>query len=129
MLLGKITQLRGDAVVIDSAVPLATGDGIVLEGDRFAGREIGGRIYELVQNGHKSTPSSQALSKSIYSEVRFKYSKMRWSSVNESGRPTIHAWQASARQFRITRRQQTRAHRRDTLRGHRSTSYLDRLLP
>lgn len=53
VLLGKVTQLRGDAVTIDSTVPLATGDGIVLEGDRFAGREIGGRIYELVQNGRQ----------------------------------------------------------------------------
>ncbi len=53
VLLGKIKRLVGDAIVFESAVPLATGDGIVLEGDRFAGREIGGRIYELVQNGRQ----------------------------------------------------------------------------
>ena len=53
VLLGKITELRGESIVLDSAVPLAPGDGIVLEGDRFAGREIGGRIYELVQKGQQ----------------------------------------------------------------------------
>lgn len=53
VLLGKITHLRGDAVTLTSDVPIATGDGIVLEGDRMAGREIGGRIYELVQDGRK----------------------------------------------------------------------------
>ncbi|MCC6507956.1 MAG: U32 family peptidase [Pirellulaceae bacterium] len=53
VLMGAILQVRGDAFRIDSSVPLAVGDGIVLEGDRFAGREIGGRIYELVQLGRK----------------------------------------------------------------------------
>ncbi len=53
VLLGKIVQLRGDYLTLDTAVPLAPGDGIVIEGDRFAGREIGGRIYELRANGLK----------------------------------------------------------------------------
>ena len=53
VLVGQISRLRGDGLSVDSHVPLATGDGIVLEGDRFAGREIGGRIYELVQQGRK----------------------------------------------------------------------------
>ncbi len=61
VLLGKITRLRGDAVTIDTAVPLATGDGVVVEGDRFAGREIGGRIYELVQNGQQVSSVASGL--------------------------------------------------------------------
>ena len=53
--LGRITHVSGDAFTIDSAAPLAIGDGIVLEGDRFAGREIGGRIYELAHERQKVT--------------------------------------------------------------------------
>lgn len=59
--LGRITHVHGDAFTIDLAAPLACGDGIVLEGDRFAGREIGGRIYELAQNRQKVTEVSGGL--------------------------------------------------------------------
>lgn len=51
--LGRIQNVKGDSFEIDLAAPLAVGDGIVLEGDRFAGLEIGGRIYELTQNQRK----------------------------------------------------------------------------
>lgn len=59
--LGRIVAVHGDSFTIDSAGPLATGDGIVLEGDRFAGREIGGRIYELAQHRQKVTEVSGGL--------------------------------------------------------------------
>ncbi len=55
VLLGKILQVRGDCISIDSVAPLAVGDGIVLEGDRFARQEIGGRIYELARSGQKTS--------------------------------------------------------------------------
>ncbi|MGN6133699.1 MAG: DUF3656 domain-containing U32 family peptidase [Aureliella sp.] len=51
--LGRIVGVQGDSFILETAAPLAVGDGIVLEGDRFAGREIGGRIYELGQDHHK----------------------------------------------------------------------------
>jgi U32 family peptidase len=53
VLLGEIEAVRGDAIVVALEGPLATGDGIVIAGDRFAGREIGGRVYELVQAGRR----------------------------------------------------------------------------
>lgn len=53
--LGRIIRVQGDSFAIDLAAPVAVGDGIVLDGDRFAGKEIGGRIYELTQNQVKVT--------------------------------------------------------------------------
>ncbi len=51
VLLGEVHSIRGDSLLATLTAPLATGDGIVLEGDRFAGQEIGGRVYELYQAG------------------------------------------------------------------------------
>lgn len=53
VLLGQISHVSGDTFTIDLVAPLAIGDGVVFEGDRFAGREIGGRIYELAQDRRK----------------------------------------------------------------------------
>ncbi len=47
VLLGHVRQVHTDAFTVDLVAPLSVGDGIVLEGDRFAGEEIGGRVYEL----------------------------------------------------------------------------------
>ncbi len=49
--LGRLEAVRGEALMAELAAPLATGDGIVIEGDRFAGTEVGGRVYELFQDG------------------------------------------------------------------------------
>ncbi|MCA9128061.1 MAG: U32 family peptidase [Planctomycetales bacterium] len=48
--LGEVSTIRGDQITVDLHAPLATGDGIVIEGDRANGHEIGGRVYELFQN-------------------------------------------------------------------------------
>ncbi|MEZ6138348.1 MAG: DUF3656 domain-containing protein [Pirellulaceae bacterium] len=45
--------MRGDALLVNLHSPLATGDGIVISGDRFADKEVGGRVYELFQDGQK----------------------------------------------------------------------------
>ncbi len=50
VLIGEIEQVLDDAVLANLTAPLATGDGIVFEGDRFAGKEFGGRVYELFQD-------------------------------------------------------------------------------
>lgn len=47
---GEIERVFRDAILVRLFAPLAIGDGIVLEGDRFAGKEVGGRVYELFQN-------------------------------------------------------------------------------
>lgn len=53
VLLGQVEAVSGDTLTVQLQGPLAAGDGIVLEGDRFAGKEIGGRVYELFQVGKK----------------------------------------------------------------------------
>lgn len=49
--LGEIIAARGDSLHAKLAAPLATGDGIVLDGDRFSGNEFGGHVYELFVDG------------------------------------------------------------------------------
>lgn len=49
VLLGTVLGTQYDSLLVQLSAPVATGDGIVLEGDRFAGTEIGGRVYELYQ--------------------------------------------------------------------------------
>jgi putative protease len=47
VLAGKILRKKGERLVVELSIPLAKGDGIVLAGDRSAGKEIGGRIYQI----------------------------------------------------------------------------------
>lgn len=48
--LGVLVATRGDELKIDLESPVSTGDGIVLQGNRFEGTEIGGRVYELFED-------------------------------------------------------------------------------
>jgi len=48
---GTVVRRKGSRLLVDLAMPLAKGDGIVLEGDRVEGTEVGGRVYEIFQNG------------------------------------------------------------------------------
>lgn len=50
VLIGVIEQTTEESIHANLTSALATGDGIVIEGDRFAGKEFGGRVYELFQN-------------------------------------------------------------------------------
>ena len=47
VLAGKVLRMKGERLVVELSIPLAKGDGIVLAGDRSAGKEIGGRIYQI----------------------------------------------------------------------------------
>lgn len=51
--IGKLLEANADTLTAELNVPLAVGDGIVLQGDRFGGQEIGGRVYELMQAGRR----------------------------------------------------------------------------
>lgn len=53
VLLGTIQAVRGDRLSVKLSAEIATGDGVVLEGDRFAKEEVGGRVYELLVSGKK----------------------------------------------------------------------------
>jgi putative protease len=48
---GEVLGVRGDRLQAMLTQPLAKGDGIVLEGDRAGGHEIGGRVYQVFRNG------------------------------------------------------------------------------
>ncbi|MEI8210527.1 MAG: DUF3656 domain-containing protein [Planctomycetota bacterium] len=50
VLAGRVLRKKGDRLVVDLDVPLGKGDGVVLQGDRIAGTEAGGRIYQLYVN-------------------------------------------------------------------------------
>jgi putative protease len=48
---GKVVRRVRDRLLVDLDLPLGKGDGIVLQGDRVAGTEIGGRVYEVWRQG------------------------------------------------------------------------------
>ncbi|MFN7875656.1 MAG: DUF3656 domain-containing protein [Pirellula sp.] len=48
---GTIINVRGERVIAQLDHELMPGDGVVFEGDRIAGDEIGGRIYQVFVNG------------------------------------------------------------------------------
>ncbi len=59
VLVGRVIQARGDRLEVQLDHPLKSGDGIVLEGDRAANQEFGGRIYGVYVNGvPASSPQS-----------------------------------------------------------------------
>ena len=49
---GKVIAMRGERLLADLESPLIKGDGIVLQGDRISGTEIGGRIFQVFVNGN-----------------------------------------------------------------------------
>ncbi len=51
--LGMVEALRGESLLVNVVAPLACGDGIVIAGDRLAGTEVGGRVFELHQHGQR----------------------------------------------------------------------------
>jgi len=51
VLLGHVVRVRGARVAIAALQSVAPGDGIVFEGNREAGEEQGGRVYEAVPRG------------------------------------------------------------------------------
>ena len=56
---GTILGVRGERVMAQLEHELMAGDGVVFEGDRIAGDEIGGRIYQVFVNGKLAeTPQS-----------------------------------------------------------------------
>ncbi|MCA9038060.1 MAG: U32 family peptidase, partial [Planctomycetaceae bacterium] len=51
VLLGTVLQVDGDRVRVRLQYSVAAGDGVVFEGDRAAGTEQGGRVYQVFQHG------------------------------------------------------------------------------
>ena len=48
---GRVIALRAERLLADLETPLIKGDGVVLQGDRIDGKEVGGRIFQVFVNG------------------------------------------------------------------------------
>ncbi len=46
-----MTGRHGDRLRVELDEPLAKGDGVVLEGDRAGGEEVGGHVYQVFRGG------------------------------------------------------------------------------
>lgn len=62
VLVGEVIAKRGDRLHARLHVPLAKGDGIVLEGDRMANEEVGGRIFDIRPLTHSKPNTSRSTS-------------------------------------------------------------------
>lgn len=51
VVLGQVEAVRGSRVVVRLEASVATGDGVVFAGDRAAGEEQGGRVYQVFARG------------------------------------------------------------------------------
>ncbi|RMF42448.1 MAG: U32 family peptidase [Planctomycetota bacterium] len=58
-LLGELLNWRRDAIEVRVVAPVALGDGIVIEGDRFENAEIGSRVFSL-RRGKRSVESAES---------------------------------------------------------------------
>ncbi len=55
---GRVIKLQGSRLSVDLTVPLVKGDGIVLQGNRALGQELGGRIFQVfVDNRTTDAPA------------------------------------------------------------------------
>ena len=48
---GKVIALRCERLLVDLEAPLIKGDGVVLQGNRISGTEMGGRIFQVYVDG------------------------------------------------------------------------------
>ncbi len=48
---GRVIALRAERLLVDLETPLIKGDGVVLQGDRIDGTEVGGRIFQVFVSG------------------------------------------------------------------------------
>ncbi len=81
---GKVVALRGEKLLVDLDAPLIKGDGIVLQGDRISGIEIGGRIFQVFVNGHATDLPSTGRVELGFQNGLFKNNEVK------SGQPIWH---------------------------------------
>jgi putative protease len=87
---GKVVRVRGERVVVDLEFPLMQGDGVVFEGDRIAGEEVGGRIFQVFQEGKQTdAPCAGRV------ELAFQHGLIKSSQVREG----LSLWQTDSPQL------------------------------
>lgn len=90
VLAGTVLRKKGERLVVDLSIPLAKGDGIVLEGDRRAGKEVGGRIFQIYD---RHRPVDEAVQGRV--ELEFQRGLMKDAEVVEGQA----IWQTDAPQL------------------------------
>jgi putative protease len=80
---GSVVALRGERLVVDLESPLIKGDGVVLQGDRISGSEIGGRIFQVyVRGAATDLPASGrvelAFQNGLFKNVEVKVGQSLW---------------------------------------------------
>ena len=80
---GKVIALKGEKLVVDLEAPLIKGDGVVLQGDRISGTEIGGRIFQVFVDGKPTDLPSQgrvelAFQNGLFRNVEIKPGQTIW---------------------------------------------------
>ena len=91
VLLGEVRAVRGDRgerVVVRLVRPVRRGDGIVFEGDRDLGQEVGGRVYEIFADRR----SVQEADSGATVDLTFQHglvARVKSGRARKSGRPTI----------------------------------------
>jgi len=83
LLLGQVRSIHRDRIRVELAGPVRRGDGIVFEGDRAAGEEQGGRVYEIFLAGK---PCREALLGEV--ELAFEHGKIDTRRL----RPGLRVW-------------------------------------
>ncbi|MBU6173556.1 MAG: DUF3656 domain-containing protein [Planctomycetes bacterium] len=87
---GKVVRVRGERVVVDLEFPLMQGDGVVFEGDRIAGDEVGGRIFQVFHEGKQTDiPCAGRV------ELAFQHGLIKSSEVREG----LSLWQTDSPQL------------------------------
>lgn len=87
---GRIIRIRGERVLAELDVPLMPGDGVVFEGDRIAGKEVGGRIFQVFVNGKQTDAPTQGRV-----ELAFQRGLIKDSNLNDG----LTIWQTDSPQL------------------------------
>ena len=61
VLVGHVVRRQQGRLLVELSLPLAKGDGIVLQGDRLNDQEVGGRIYEVWRQGRSLDEAASGL--------------------------------------------------------------------
>ena len=84
VLLGEIVSVGWSSVEVRLEAPLRLGDGLVFEGDRSAGTEQGGRVYEM----HRGLEAVEGTADSGIVELAFQHGAIDFTQL----RPGLKAW-------------------------------------
>ncbi|MEN6450397.1 MAG: DUF3656 domain-containing protein [Thermoguttaceae bacterium] len=81
-LLGQVTAIHGGRVSVSLADSVRRGDGVVFDGDRADDTEVGGRVYEIFQDGR---PAREAAAGQTV-ELAFRHGTVEAGGIRAGGR-------------------------------------------